>query len=127
MTLRKKQKAGVCLASRSENGLLSNGFWRPAGFPRKRRNPRLAALLIVLLALTSAYGQMTPSQDAYTDSAHPTTNYGAAITLGVASTGSSIQTTYIQFDLSSIPSGYTGSNIAKATLRIYVNLSLIHI
>ena len=39
----------------------------------------------------------------------------------MVSSASSIQTSYIQFDLSSIPSGYTGSNVAKATLKLYVN------
>ncbi len=33
----------------------------------------------------------------------------------------SIQKSYIQFDLSSIPAGFNGSNIAKATLKLYVN------
>jgi hypothetical protein len=31
------------------------------------------------------------------------------------------QTTYVQFDLSSIPSGYTSASVAKATLKLYVN------
>jgi hypothetical protein len=82
----------------------------------------LAVLLLVTsTALISAHAQITPKQDAYTDSSKPTINFGAATTLGVANTATSIQTTYIQFDLSSIPSGYTGSNIAQATLKLYVN------
>ena len=31
------------------------------------------------------------------------------------------QTAYIQFNLSSIPAGYTGADITKATLKLYVN------
>jgi hypothetical protein len=89
-------------------------------FPFARKCLR-ATLMLVLMVATLVHAQITPSQDAYTDTAHPTTNYGAAITLGVANTAGSIQTSYIQFDLSSIPSGYTGSNVAKATLKLYVN------
>jgi hypothetical protein len=70
-------------------------------------------------AFTAA--QITPKQDSYTSSATATTNYGTAATLGVASTAASIQTTYIQFDLSQIPAGYTSAKIAKATLKLYVN------
>ncbi len=78
-------------------------------------------LLSTLCLLNGAYGQITPGQDAYTNSADPTTNYGAAVTLGVVSSATSIQSTYIQFDLSSIPAGYTSANVAKATLKLYVN------
>ena len=81
----------------------------------------LFLLFINLGALISALGQITPSQDSYTNTATSTTNYGTAATLGVASSAASIQTTYIKFDLSSIPAGYTGANIAKATLKLYVN------
>jgi len=79
---------------------------------------RLASLLsLILLACTAAYGQLTPSGDAYTNTAAMTTNYGAKTLLDVESS----QTTFIQFDLSSIPSGYTSADITKATLKLYVN------
>lgn len=68
-----------------------------------------------------ALAQFTPSQDAFTESSKPTINFGAATTLGVENSALAIQTTYIQFDLSSIPAGFTGSNVAKATLKLYVN------
>ena len=91
----------------------------------KRVNRRLllafVLLFITLAALTSAFAQITPSQDSYTDSSRPTTNFGSATTLGVASSAASIQNTYIQFDLSSVPFGYTGANVVKATLKVYVN------
>ena len=78
----------------------------------------LASLLsLILLACTAAYGQLTPSGDAYTNTAASTTNYGAKTLLDVESS----QTTFIQFDLSSIPSGYTSADITKATLKLYVN------
>jgi hypothetical protein len=78
----------------------------------------LASLLsLILLACTVAYGQLTPSGDAYTNTATPTTNYGAKTLLDVESS----QTSFIQFNLSSIPSGYTSADITKATLKLYVN------
>jgi trimeric autotransporter adhesin len=80
-----------------------------------------AILLLSILCLsTSAHAQLTPSADAYTNSALPTTNYGAATLLYVEN-ASATQTIYIQFNLSSIPSGYTGADVTKATLKLYVN------
>lgn len=90
----------------------------------KHMNHRLFALLLLLLTLgtlTSAFAQITPSQDSYTDTSKATTNFGTATTLGVASSTASLQNTYIQFDLSSVPAGYTSANVAKATLKLYVN------
>jgi hypothetical protein len=78
-------------------------------------------LFLTLGTLTSAFAQITPSQDSYTNTAAATTNYGTAVALGVVSSSTSIQTTYIKFDLSSIPTGYSSTNVAKATLKLYVN------
>ena len=75
-------------------------------------------LLVTLCGCMAAYGQITPSGDAYTNTATPTTNLGTRQLLNVQSAS---QTAYIQFDLSSIPSGYTSASIAKATLKLYVN------
>lgn len=85
------------------------------------RLPFAALLLTTLCSWTIAAAQITPSQDAYTNSAAPANNYGAAVTLGVVSSTKSMQNTYIQFDLSSIPAGYTGANIGKASLKLFVN------
>jgi len=83
---------------------------------------RLVSLLsFVLLALTTAFGQITPSGDAYTNTVDPTTNYGAKILLDV---DAATQTTYIQFNLASIPATYTSADITKATLKLYVNTVL---
>ena len=81
----------------------------------------LLLLFVTLGTLTSAFAQITPSQDSYTNTATSTANYGTAATLGVVSSAASIQTTYIKFDLSSIPAGYTSANVAKATMKLYVN------
>ena len=79
---------------------------------------RLASLLsLILLACMAAYGQLTPVGDSYTNTAATTTNYGAQKLLDVEST----QTTFIQFDLSAIPAGYTSADITKASLKLYVN------
>jgi hypothetical protein len=80
---------------------------------------QLAGLVLsALCLLTSAYGQLTPSGDAYTNTADPTTNYGAKTLLDVESAS---QTSYIQFDLSAIPAGYTSADITKASLKLYVS------
>jgi hypothetical protein len=87
------------------------------------RRLALASLFvcIMLAAATVGFAQITPLQDSYTSSNTPTANYGTATSLGVVNSTSSIQSTYIQFDLSSIPASYTGANVAKATLKLYVN------
>ncbi len=74
-------------------------------------------LLLCLFSWVGAYSQITPSQDAYATTATPTKNFGAATTLEVESSA----TTYIQFNLSSIPSGFTSADITKATLKLYVD------
>jgi hypothetical protein len=80
------------------------------------RYARVLSLLIVsLFSATAAFAQITPLGDAFTNSADPTTNYGAATLLEVDGTTA---TTYIQFNLASIPSGAT---VSQATLKLYVN------
>jgi hypothetical protein len=76
---------------------------------------RCVALTLTLLTI-AARAQITPFQDAYINTATPATNYGSKIALDVESAS---QTTFIQFDLSAIPSTYTGSNIAKARLGVH--------
>jgi hypothetical protein len=77
---------------------------------------RLAVLLLsTLCLLPGAYAQITSLGDAYTNSANPTTNYGAATTLAV---DGAKEAAYIQFNLSSIP---TGASVSQATLKLYVN------
>jgi len=80
----------------------------------------LSAVLVFtfVLGVDLAYAQITPSADAYTNTVDPTTNYGAKILLDV---DAATQTTYIQFNLGSIPATYTSADITKATLKLYVN------
>lgn len=86
------------------------------GFVRLSR--RAAALMLLLFTATVTYAQITPSDDAYTNSAAPKTNHGDAATLNLKS---AIETSYIRFDLTAVPAGYTGASVAKATLKLYVN------
>jgi hypothetical protein len=80
---------------------------------------RLSVLsLSAVWLLTVAHAQVTPSADSWTNSSAPTTNYGSNPLISVASPAG---TSYIQFNLSSIPSGYTGASVTKATLKLYVN------
>jgi hypothetical protein len=78
----------------------------------------VVSLLLTFFSASSAYGQITPNGDSYTNTALPTTNFGTKTLLDVQSAS---QTSYIQFDLSSIPAGYTSANVAKASLKLYVN------
>jgi len=77
---------------------------------------RAAVVLSFTLAfLAGAYGQITPSADAYTNSSDPGSNHGAGPTLNV---NGATEITYIQFPLSSIPPGAT---VSQATLKLYVD------
>jgi len=83
-----------------------------------RKNPiqaLIGACSIALLAVGMSHAQVTPSQDAYTNTANPSTNFGAKVLLDV---DGATQTAYIQFNLASIPSGAT---VSQATLKLYVN------
>jgi len=79
---------------------------------------RAAVLFLLLLTAMAAYAQITPSDDAYVNSAAPTTNYGSAVSLNLSS---DTNTGFIRFDLTPVPASYTGASIAKATLKLYVH------
>ncbi len=81
------------------------------------RNSKLQLVVLslsMLGLLSGAYAQITPSADAYTFSASPNTKYGANTLLRV---DGAAQTTYIQFNLSSIPAS---ASVSKASLKLYV-------
>jgi len=110
--------AEALAGSAAEVGVNEKHTWRKFMKNLKKRLRVISLLSLILVAwMTAAYGQLTPTGDAYTNTADPTTNYGAKTLLDVENT----QTAYIQFDLSAIPAGYTGSNITKASLKLYVN------
>jgi hypothetical protein len=74
------------------------------------------ALVLFLLSIPAAlFAQQTPpSADTYVASSEPKTNYGSKTTLIVQSG----VTSFVQFNLATIPSG---STVQKATLRLYVD------
>jgi hypothetical protein len=62
------------------------------------------------------------TRDAYTSSSLPTTNFGGTSTLRLSASAG--ERTWIRFTLTGIfPAGTPGSQIAKATLRVWVNSS----
>ncbi len=81
----------------------------------KLQLPSMLVPLLCLFSWMSAYGQVTPIRDAFTNTATPTTNYGANVLLNV---NGATEISYIQFDLSSIPANAT---VSQATLKLYVN------
>jgi len=76
-----------------------------------------AAILAVLTAGAAHATEGVVVGDAYVNSAHPATNYGALSNLYVNSNGTAL----IQFDLSALPAGTTASQIGAASLKLYVN------
>lgn len=78
------------------------------------------ATLTVLLAAASfraAAVDAVLTGDAYVSAASPGSNFGTARTLSVANGVRS----FVKFDLATLPSGTTGSKVAKATLTMWVN------
>ena len=82
---------------------------------KNRKLQFLPALILFLnfLPLVGAYAQITPSQDAFTNTASPTTNFGANVLLNV---NGAKEISYIQFNLASIPSGANVSQDRKSVV-----------
>ena len=80
---------------------------------------KLAAVVLMGLMVTQA-AQATDAVltgDSSVNSARPTTNYGSLSNLYVGNG----YTSFLQFDLSVLPTSTTAAQVSKATLRIYVN------
>ncbi len=78
----------------------------------------LSALALALAAVhTTLAVVLPPSDDSTTTSARPTRKGGTATTLSVSEKARS----WMQFDLSALPAGVTGDQIAAAVLRVYVS------
>jgi trimeric autotransporter adhesin len=75
----------------------------------------ILVLLLCMLSWVGAFGQITPSQDAFTNTAAGSTNYGANVLLDV---NGAKEIVYIQFNLASIPGS---ANVSQATLKLYVH------
>jgi hypothetical protein len=80
---------------------------------------RLLSLVFATLASTSIANaaQVTLVGDASVSTARPSTNFGTLSNLYVGNGNSA----YLQFDLGSLPAGTTSSQIARATLTVFVN------
>jgi Collagen triple helix repeat (20 copies) len=79
---------------------------------------RVLGSLILAGAVTGVQAQITPSSDAYVNTSFPNFNFGGDPNLDVHSPS---HTSFITFDLSSIPPSITSADIAKASLKLYVN------
>jgi Collagen triple helix repeat (20 copies) len=82
---------------------------------RSSRFPTAALIGLIALTCLPLFAQAPPSADTFVSSAFSKTNFGSvgAMNVGPGSTS------YVQFNLSGIPSGAT---VTKATLRLYVDL-----
>ncbi len=72
---------------------------------------------LAMLPLGANAAQLTLLGDAHVNSARATTNFGTLSNLQVGNGGTAL----LQFDTAALPAGLTGSQIAKATLTVYVN------
>ena len=80
-------------------------------------NSSALRLLVLFVGLCtpapSLLAQAPPSQDTFVSSSFAKTTFGSAINLAVGP-----GTSYVQFNLSGIPSG---ASVSKATLRLYLD------
>ena len=80
-----------------------------------------SGLLAAMPAIARAVeGRLT--DDAYTASNGVSSNFGSATLLAVqgGAGGTAVQRAYVKFDLNDLPVGTTGSDVAKATLRLWI-------
>lgn len=70
-----------------------------------------------------AYGQAVVTDDTYTSSYAPTTNYGSVPSLTVCNNtlGRCNSTAYIKFSLANLAPGTTAASVSKATLILYTD------
>src|SRR4030081_3901469 len=94
-----------------EDKIMSNLL---TGYPSRVITVSLGLLLFALASLTPLLAQAPPSADTCVSSTYPTTNFGWVNSLAV-SPGS---TSYVQFNLATVPAGAT---VSRATLRLYVD------
>jgi Bacterial Ig-like domain (group 2) len=86
------------------------------------RFTRIAARLMFAIAVFSALAgaQVILTDDSFTSSLTPKTNYGTSIAVAVCS-GSN---TYLKFGFGNLPSGINGNNISGANVVLYVDAVL---
>src|SRR5438105_15696541 len=84
----------------------------------------VVAFTVAMLSVIpgTAWGQLTATDDTYVSGATPTTANGSVGSLVVqGSTTGKPSYSYIRFDLTSLGTPVTGSQVQKATLRLYVS------
>src|SRR5690242_9971586 len=77
-------------------------------------------ILIVVLAFVAQFAaaQIPATDDGYTASSSPSSNFGSSSQLNVIGPGVN---RYIRFDLMALPAVLNSANVSKATLRLNVN------
>jgi hypothetical protein len=75
-------------------------------------------LALFALAIVSARAQLVPTDDSYVKDAVATNNGNSGV-LNVKQ-GAAKTSTFVRFNLGSLPNGINGSSVAKATLRVFV-------
>lgn len=75
------------------------------------------SLLSLVVPLAASAVDAPIADDAYTDFANPATNYGASRHLMVEP---ALTYGYVRFDLSTLPAGTLGSDVARANLKVWV-------
>src|SRR5712672_2206754 len=78
----------------------------------------LRYLALSVIAVQFAAAQIPATDDSYTASSSPRSNFGTQSTLNVIGPGVN---SYIRFDLTALPANLTSSNVSKATLRLNIN------
>ncbi len=89
--------------------------WSVSGM---RRRLACASVILALLPAAALAQDAVLTQDSYVVPGNPV-NFGSATTINVG--GPTAAQGLVQFNLSTLPSGTTGSGIAKATLLLFVN------
>ena len=81
------------------------------------RTVATTALLFAAAGLSAFASSATLVADTHVSTAQPSLNFGTLTNLDVGNGYTSL----VQFDLGSLPSGTTAGQVARATLRLYVN------
>lgn len=84
---------------------------------RKFFSKALCLAAVVSVVAQSCAQQATLNADAHVTSAHPDANYGPLSNLYVGNGATAL----LSFSFDALPSGTTSANVARATLRLYVN------
>lgn len=76
-----------------------------------------AVVLATLCVTSTAFAQLSPTDDSFTNANQPTTNFGGNV--GLKLDGSTTKNVYIRFDLSGLPAGTVGSQVSKAEIVLF--------